>query len=122
MNELERWEEYAPGVYDAIRNADDVQEISQNTGWLEFRIQRIKDHLFYRQHQLYDGLRLFDPHPDIADAWIRLRQGQYNAEDLRLLEHEYFESRFEAIFHTDYRTAHEATERSGRIWNPLAQL
>ncbi|RCJ34722.1 hypothetical protein A6770_16790 [Nostoc minutum NIES-26] len=119
MDYLQRWEEYAPEAYDAIRcNADDVLEIAQNTGWAEFRIKRIKDHLFYRQHQLDDRLGRFDPDPDIADAWIRLQQGNFNHEDLRLLEHEYFESRFEGIFHTDYRTAHEATEGSGRVWSP----
>jgi hypothetical protein len=49
MNEFQRWEQYAPEAYDGIRqNANDVAEISQNTGWQEFRIKRIKDHLFYR--------------------------------------------------------------------------
>jgi hypothetical protein len=119
MNYLQRWEQYAPEAYDSIRrNAFDVAEIARNTGWLEFRIKRIKDHLFYRQHQLDYGFARFDPDPDIADAWMRLEQGNFNTEDLRLLEHEYFESRFEGIFYTNYRTAHEATERSGRLWSP----
>lgn len=120
MDDFTRWEQYAPEAYDAIRQAtDDVGQISRNTGLPEYRIQRIKNHLFYREHQLYERVSRFDPDPDIADAWDRLRQGEHNAEDLRLLEHEYFESRFEGIFHTDYRTAHEATIRSGRTWNPL---
>lgn len=120
MEYFKRFLEYAPEAYDAIRNADDVAEIARNTGWAEFRIQRIKAHWFYREHQLDYGLGFnrFDPDPDIADAWIRLQQGDFIPEDLRLLEHEYFESRFEGIFHTDYRTAHEATERSGRLWSP----
>ncbi len=118
MKYLERWEQYAPNAYEAIRrNTDDVARIAINTGWSEFRIQRIKNHLFYHQHQLDYGFDLFDPDPDIADAWFRLQQGDFNDEDLRLLAHEYFESRFEGIFHTNYRTAHEATERSGRLWN-----
>jgi len=123
MNYLQRWEQYAPEAYSAIRcNAYDVAEIARNTNLSEFRIKRIKDHLFYRQHQLDDRFDYFDPHPDIADAWMRLQQGNFNQEDLRLLEHEYFESRFEAIFHTNYRTAHEATERSGRVWSPPITL
>ena len=36
-------------------------------------------------------------------------------KDLQLLDHEYFESRFEGIFKTNYRTAHEAANRSGRL-------
>ncbi|MCM0594128.1 MAG: hypothetical protein HEQ35_04580 [Gloeotrichia echinulata IR180] len=119
MKYLERWEQYAPDAYDAIRRkTDDVAEIARNTGWMEFRIQRIKDHLFYRQHQLDYGFDCFDPDPDIADTWFRLQQGNFNHEDLQLLKHEYFESRFEVIFHTNYRTAHEATVRSGRLWSP----
>jgi len=74
--------------------------------------------LFYCKHQLDERFDYFDPHPDIADSWMRLQQGNFNQEDLRLLEHEYFESRFEGIFHTNYRTAHEATEYSGRVWSP----
>ncbi|WP_322833390.1 hypothetical protein [Bacillus cereus] len=33
-----------------------------------------------------------------------------------LLRHEIFESRFEGIFKTDYKTAHNATVKSGRPW------
>lgn len=115
---MKRFLEYPLEAYCAICNTDDIAVIANNTGWSEFRIQRIKDHLFYRQHQLDDRFACFDPDPDIADAWIRLQQGNFIDEDLRLLEHEYFESRFEGIFHTNYRTAHEATIRSGRRWNP----
>ncbi len=77
--------------------------------------------MFYREHQLDDGVRHFDPDPDIADAWGRLRRGEHIDEDLRLLEHEYFESRFEGIFRTNYRTAHDAANRSGRTWAPPPQ-
>lgn len=118
MDEFTRWERYAPEAYDAIRRTDDIADIARNTGLPQSRLQRIKDHLFYKEHQLDDGVRRFDPDPDIADAWERLQRGEHTAEDLRLLEHEYFESRFEGIFRTDYRTAHDATICSGRTWNP----
>ncbi|MBD2128779.1 hypothetical protein NDI39_14680 [Microcoleus sp. ZQ-A2] len=112
-----RWEIYAPNAYEAIRlSEDDIREIARSTAWPEYRIQRIKNHLFYDEHQLYDGVRRFDPDPDIADAWARLQRGEHSEEDLRLLEHEYFESRYEGIFRTDYFTAHEATLDSGRKW------
>ncbi|WP_262983498.1 hypothetical protein [Bacillus wiedmannii] len=36
--------------------------------------------------------------------------------DMDLIRHEIFESRFKGIFKTDYKTAHDATLRSGRPW------
>lgn len=115
---LKRWEVYAPSAYQKIRNTNDIRTIAENTGFSQIKITKIKEHIFFKQHQLDDGIRLFDPDPDIADAWFRLQKGDYNEQDLRLLEHEYFENRFEGIFKTDYRTAHNATIKSGRTWNP----
>lgn len=45
-----------------------------------------------------------------------MEQGIHHSNDLRLLDHEYFESRFEGIFKTDYKTAHNRTIDSGRTW------
>lgn len=59
-------------------------------------------------------MRRFDADPAIANAWQRLQRGTHTKADIQLLEHELFESRFEGIFKTDYRTAHEAANRSGR--------
>ena len=115
---INRWEIYAPQSYQRIREMDDILTIAKSTGFPKNRIKKIKEHIFFQQHQLDDKTRLFDPDPDIADAWFRLQIGDYNTEDIRLLEHEYFESRFEGIFKTDYRTAHNATIKSGRTWNP----
>jgi hypothetical protein len=84
---LNRWEVYAPQAYAKIRGESDIESIANNTGLSIRKIQRIKRHIFFEEHQLDDGIRLFDPDPDIADAWFRLRQGDYNDEDLRLLEH-----------------------------------
>ena len=33
------------------------------------------------------------------------------------LNHEYFESKFESFYKTDYRTAHTKTEEPERIWD-----
>jgi hypothetical protein len=60
----------------------------------------------------------FDPDAEIAAAWDRLTQGDYITNDIHLLEHEYFESKFEKLFKTDYDTAHKATIDSKRTWNP----
>ena len=115
---LKRWEVYAPQSYQKIRETDDLEKIAKNTGFSQNKIAKIKEHIFFKEHQLDDGIRLFDPDPDIADAWFRLQEGDYNNQDIRLLEHEYFEARFEGIFKTDYRTAHNATIKSGRTWTP----
>ena len=113
-----RWEVYAPDAYDNIRVIDDTADIARHVRWPEYRIRRVKEHIFFCQHQLDDGMRRFDPDPDIADTWHRLQQGNHVPEDIRLLEHEYFESRFEGIFRTSYRTAHNKTIESGRTWEP----
>ena len=76
---------------------------------------RIKDHLFNATLRLDGGVvSRFDAHPEIANAWNRLTTGSHTAQDMQLLRHELFESRFEGIFRTDYRTAHQAANRAGR--------
>lgn len=42
----------------------------------------------------------------------------HKKNDIDLLNHELFESKFEGIFKTDYRTAHDKTVESGRPWHP----
>ncbi|WP_175175004.1 hypothetical protein [Achromobacter pestifer] len=92
--------------------------ISENIGWSEARIGRIKDHLFFKEHQLDIGARRFDADPHIFNAWDRLAGGGHVQADIDLLRHEIFESKFEGIFKTDYRTAHDAAVRAGRNWTP----
>ena len=111
----EAWEA-ADAAYDIIRQTDDVGVIAENTGWPVSRVERVKDHLFNKVHQLDSGTAQFDADPAIANAWNRLQSGTQNANDMKLLQHELFESKFEGIFKTDYRTAHEATIKSGRDW------
>ena len=106
----------AAHAYEAIRQAhDDVVAIARHTDMRVSWIARIKAHLFDRTHRLDDGVRRFDADPLIVNAWRRLREGTQTPKDRQLLEHELFEARFEGIFQTDYRTAHEATNRSGRL-------
>ncbi|HEY9420625.1 MAG TPA: RHS repeat-associated core domain-containing protein, partial [Thermoanaerobaculia bacterium] len=113
MQYLKELEE-AEKAYEAIRNTDDVAAIAKNINMPEFRVRRIKEHLFERVHQLADGVKRFDADPPIAHAWQRLQKGTQTTDDLKLLEHELFESKFEGIFKTDYVTAHKAANRSGR--------
>jgi len=108
--------------YENIRiNTIDISRIAQNTGMPEWKISRIKEHVFSNDHILDSGIKRFDADSEIADAWYRLTNGNYNQNDIALLNHEYFESKFENLYKTDYRTAHNKTEESGRIWDPYKE-
>ena len=85
--------------YEKIRNNnEDVTIISENTGIPGSKIQRIKEHLFIKDYIKDEGIGRFDSDVEIADAWDRLINGNYNPNDIDLLNHEYYESRFEGIF------------------------
>ena len=113
--ELKFWDfEGAEAAYEVIRKTDDVKLISKNTGIVESRIARVKNHLFHNKHRLDDGYQRFDADPRIANAWKRLQDGTHTEKDIQLLEHELFESKFEGIFKTNYRDAHDAADKSGR--------
>ena len=43
-----------------------------NTGMTEWKINRIKRHVFYNEHILDNGVKRFDADPEIADAWYSL--------------------------------------------------
>ncbi|EAM1086492.1 RHS repeat-associated core domain-containing protein [Salmonella enterica] len=117
-----KFEKEANDYYEAVRNSDhsDISAISQHTGWPEYRVARVKDHVFIDDtHILREGrIDRFDPDIEIADAWRRLQQGNHTEMDIKLLNHEYFESKFEKIFKTNYKTSHTKTVESGRDWNP----
>ncbi|WXG18762.1 hypothetical protein WDV75_03790 [Xenorhabdus griffiniae] len=110
------WEK-AEKYYDKIRaDPSDISAIARNTGWKESQIARIKNHVFFKEHQLDRGIGRFDADPGMVNAWSRLTKGDHIPSDINLLKHEYFESKFEGIFRTNYRTAHDKTESTGRIW------
>jgi hypothetical protein len=109
----------AEAMYESFRKSNvDVQAIAKNTGMTENRVQRIKDHLFFKEHIKEHGVGRFEADYEIAQAWDRLQKGTYKQNDIDLLNHELFESKFEGIFKTNYRTAHDRTVDSGRPWNP----
>ncbi len=115
---LAGWEK-AELFYNKIRtDPTDIAQIAKNTGWKESHVARVKDHVFFKKHQLDDRFGKFDADPSMVNAWERLKKGDYIKSDIDLLRHEYFESRFEGIFSTIYRTAHEAAVKSGRDWKP----
>ncbi|WP_255473100.1 hypothetical protein [Rummeliibacillus sp. SL167] len=115
---LKRLDE-ADDMYESFRKSKtDVNSIAKNTGMTEQRVQRIKDHLLFKEHIKEHGVGRFDSDYEIAQAWDRLQKGTHKKNDIDLLNHELFELRFEGIFKTDYRTAHDKTVESGRPWYP----
>lgn len=109
-------------MYESFRKSKtDVQSIANSTGMTEQRVQRIKKHLFIKEHIKEHGIGRFESDYQIAQAWDRLQKGTYNKNDIDLLNHELFESKFEGIFKTDYRTAHDKTVESGRPWYPAEE-
>jgi len=110
--------EYAKRAGQAVLQYREYQakqsDANQEKAQSETKIARIKDHVFNQKHILDDALRPFDADPDIANAWHRLENGSFTSKDLELLEHEYFESRFERLFKTNYRTSHDPANHSGR--------
>jgi hypothetical protein len=89
-------------------------------------IEAVKDHIFYDEHLLeaVDGGHVegrFEAHPEIAEAWVRLRSGRHTDSDLLLLEHELAEHQYlaahpEASYAEAHRTANTVAdwERSSR--------
>lgn len=59
-------------------------------------INKMKNHIFYDKHILYDGiLGCLDSDYDMAVAWQRLINGNYEYRDKLLLKHEYLECNIE---------------------------
>lgn len=113
---IEAEERLAEKIYSEIRTSRlDSKKIAENIGIPEFQVRRIKEHIFFNKHQLDHGLGVRRFHPDIqiAEAWKRLESGVHTELDLLIIKHEHFECRFEGIFKTNYRIAHEAAERAG---------
>ena len=54
-----------------------VTIIAQNTGMPEWKISRIKEHVFSNEHILDSGVKRFDADPEIADASDEIRRMLY---------------------------------------------
>ena len=102
----DRW---ANKAYEAIRSSNDVVKIADNLSsaprlegserFTREEVQAIKNHVFFEEHPLTGDYGdtisgRYDPSPDIAEAWLRLRSGNYKPQDLMLLEHEFAEHNY----------------------------
>lgn len=108
--------------YDSIRSRkDDIKIISQNTGFSEKMITKIKDHVFYNdKHILYGGkIGLLVPDYDMSVAWQRLINGNFEKRDILLLKHEYLESGIEKRYNLTNKQAHDITTKKYDWWGKL---
>lgn len=86
---------HAKQYYAAVRKMNtDIQRIAANTGWKPEAIEKIKNHVFINEHNIYGEIRRFDPSYHMAESWQRLIQGGkgIKEQDYVLLKHEYLES------------------------------
>ena len=72
----------------------DTERISKATGIAKDKIDKIKNHVFIKEHELISGRKRFDPSYDMAQSWQRLVNGNYKEQDIVLLKHEYAELRY----------------------------
>jgi len=88
-------DEHAQRYYGLVRSMKtDCGRIAKNTGFREEDIRRIKNHVFYQEHELYDGeVARFEPSYHMAQSWQRLIDGRHiKPQDIVLLNHEFLES------------------------------
>ena len=56
--------------YEEVRKRkDDIEKISNNTGFSKEQIQRIKEHIFLNEHDLEEGRMRFEPSYEMAQSW-----------------------------------------------------
>jgi hypothetical protein len=89
--EAKREKEHAISYYKAVRRRHgDVKKIARNTGFPEQVIDRIREHVFMKKHDLGDDkMKRFSPDYDMAQSWQRLVKGKnIQPHDVTLLKHE----------------------------------
>ena len=135
--DFERQERWAREAYDDIRanpdadviarNVSDVSRRDGSVGFTLEEIEQIRQHVLFEEHPLndYDGgvvHRRYDPSPDMAEAWLRLRGGRHRPEDIVLLEHELAESRYYRDHPgADYEQAHAAANQEANWQNRIPE-
>lgn len=106
--------------YEEIRNAsNDIIIIAKNTGIDTDIIRQVKEHVFIKEHVLWDGIRRFDPEINMANAWERLASNTFLKSDLEFLKHEFAESILMGKHDVSWRNAHDITNK---VYNWVAYL
>lgn len=106
---------HADDYYEEIRNRKkeiEIREVARNTGFRESTIKRVYEHIFINKYHLREGYKQFDPDFDMANSWMRLRDGKHiKKTDLIMLHHEAFEHYLMNKYNYGYREAHAIAEK-----------
>lgn len=99
--DIKKLDEEALRLYDQIReNNNDMDRIADNLKIDKKFVERVKEHLFFDEHKLYQGFQRFAPDKNIAESWNRLVDNSYLNGDLELFLHEFAESKLTEAFPT----------------------
>jgi hypothetical protein len=111
VKDYAKLEKIATQKYEYIRGTlNDINIIAKNTGIDVDIIKKIKEHIFFRKHILWDGIKKFPPDLDMANAWERLVANTFVKSDLELLKHEFAESILMGNCEVPWRNAHDITD------------
>lgn len=119
LNEYsDRANEHAQRYYESVRHmTSDVDKISAATGWKKEAIEKIKEHVFIKEHDLGNGYpERFAPSYHMSQSWQRLISGKFKEQDIVLLKHEYLELALMKKGHTQYE-AHIAASKKHNYAN-----
>ena len=114
---------HAKSYYQEVRNRKpepEIKAISENTGFSEEQVADIRRHMFFDEIRFETGeLKRFDPDYDQAVAWQRLRDGNFSANDVLLLNHELEEIRYMREHKAFYEEAHRHANEKYNWQNTL---
>ena len=114
-NAYELADKLADQIYHSIRESNtDICDIAANLGFKADNIKNVKDHIFYKAHELDQYVSLgeksehkrFDPNFQQALAWKRLKAGTHNQDDITWIKHECAERHHELKYGAGYSESH----------------
>ena len=111
---ISNWQQrHADRFYEEVRHRKtDVKRIADNTKFTEKAVEEIKQHMFFKKHDLGGGVMgRFTADFDQAQAWNRLTQGRHTDIDILLLKHEYVELAQMRLHGYDYPDAHDIANK-----------
>ena len=89
-----------------------VKRLAENSGMRIKAVDKVFDHVFIKEHDLWDGRHRFDADYYMAESFRRLSEGKdIQRHDLILLKHEWLELGLMKRYGYDYDKAHKLTER-----------
>ncbi|HFQ8575127.1 MULTISPECIES: hypothetical protein [Klebsiella pneumoniae complex] len=110
--------------YERIRNDySDIEKISNNLDKDSDVVERVKNHIFFNEHEIHyqdSSVRFgrLDADPAIVNAWDRIVCDNCIDTDYHFFAHEEYESLIAQNDGVTYNEAHNLTIEAGFIWDP----